>query len=276
MKSILLPIDFSKNAEQALLFGLHLAKREKSRIVVLHVVSPYSGIESQASHLFDISLYLDERRKATEDYVKNIRLKNGIQRINLKLICAAGVTTELILKYAEELYCQLVIMGSRGTSNISKILLGSTSQSVLALSKIPLLLIPPGFKYEYLNKKVCFATDFHLKLNKYSMDLTKEFNFLKSSMVQFVHVHDESSQVFKEKHLELVSLVFGHLKSKIKYLCSPRFEESISSYMETSESSLLILLPHQHNFLYNLFFTGHTLPLVKKLKYPVLVLYEAQ
>lgn len=165
-------------------------------------------------------------------------------------------------------------MGSRGSGNISKILLGSTSQAVMSLSKIPLMIIPPGLKFESLNRKVCFATDFHLKFNKKSLQLFDLFNFLKKATIQFVNVHNEKHDVFREKHSELVALLFGKLNVKIKYIFSDQFEESIDAFMQASESGLLVMLPHQRNFLYYLFFSGHTLPVVKKLRYPVLILYE--
>ncbi|HEX5625448.1 MAG TPA: universal stress protein [Saprospiraceae bacterium] len=276
MKAVLIPIDFSKASDAALLFGLHLAKKEKATPFILHVVSPYAGLDNNIYQIFDYSEYLEERRLATEDYLFKFKQKNNLGKLSTQVICESGNVTELILNYSIEKQCGLIIMGALGSSNISKILLGSNTQSVLGLSKIPLMIIPLGYSFEDYNKKVCFATDFHFKLNHRSLELLEQFNFLKTAWIQFVHISDEKIPVYKEKHSELIALLFGKLKTKIKYIFSDNLSSSLETYMQASESSLLILLPHNHNFLYNLFFRGHTVSLIRKLKYPILVLYEHQ
>ncbi|MBK9108428.1 MAG: universal stress protein [Saprospiraceae bacterium] len=274
MKNILLPIDFSKGAEISLLFGLQLAQKEKAKAIVLHIVSPYGGLTEGVFQIYDYAVYLDEKRKALQDYISKFRTKNNIQKVVVETICESGIAAEEIINYSIKNDSCLIVLGSRGTGNISKILLGSTSQSVMSMSKTPLMIIPQGFKFESFNKKVCFATDFHLKFNKKSLQLFDQFDFLNKATIEFVHVHSAKQEVFREKHAELVALLFGKLKIIIKYILSDQFEESIDAYMQASESGLLVMLPHQRNFLYYLFFSGHTLAVVKKLHYPVLILYE--
>ncbi|MBK8956041.1 MAG: universal stress protein [Saprospiraceae bacterium] len=274
MNNILIPVDFSNNAEQALLFGLHLAEKEKTKAIVLHLVSPYSGLNEGVYQIYDFSDYIDEKRNSLKEYVARLISENNISQIEVEIICESGIAADEIVNYSIEKSCGLIIMSSRGSGNISKILLGSTSQAVLSLSKIPLMILPQEFQMDKLNDRVCFATDFHLKLNKKSIQLFEFYNFLRNSNIQFVHVHSEKDIVFREKHEELVSLLFGKLQTHIKYILSDRFEESIETYMQTSESGLLVMLPHQRNFLYYLFFNGHTMQVLKKLHFPVLILYE--
>ncbi|MFZ1423285.1 MAG: universal stress protein [Saprospiraceae bacterium] len=274
MRSILLPIDFSKNSESSLLFGLNLSKKEKLKAIILHVVSPYSGLDNNIYQIFDYSIYLEERKKATEDYLFKFKQKNNLSKLATEVICESGTVADSILKISKEQAAELVVMGAIGSGNISRIVVGSNTQFVLGLSKIPLLIIPQGFKYEDYNRKICFATDFHLKLNKASLAIFESFSFIKSATVQFVHISDEKYPIFKEKHTELVALLFGKLKTRIKYIFSKNLTDSLEAFMQASESSLLVLLPHSHNFLYYLFFRGHTISVVKKLKYPVLVLYD--
>ncbi len=275
MKRILLPIDISKGSEYALEYGIQLSSMEHAELLILHAVSPMTGIESPTYQIYDFSEYLNERRIATEEYVYRIRTDMGLaSTVKMEIICEAGHPIELILKHASEAKCDLIIMGSRGAHNISKILLGSTSQAVFGLSKVPLMIIPPEYKVGTLIKEVCFATDFHFKLNKVSMKLMTAYHFLANSLMHFVNVHAPGDLLQEDKHRELVALLFGHIKTKIKYIQSDRFEESLDAYMQATESGLLVVLPHQHNFLYHIFFRGHTMRILKKLEYPVLILYE--
>ena len=50
-------------------------------------------------------------------------------------------TAEGIIETAEDLKCDLIIMGSRGRSEIEGLLLGSVTHKVLTLAKIPVLVV---------------------------------------------------------------------------------------------------------------------------------------
>lgn len=274
MKHILVPIDFSKSSENALIFALSMARKEKAKVTVLHIVSPFGGLEEGVLQVYDFSVYLEEKRKSMVGYMDRIQTKYGFRRIKVDLRCESGQSAEGILHFADSIQVDLIIMGSRGGSNISKILLGSTSQAIVSLAKIPVLIIPPDFRMEDYQAKICFATDYHLKLNKAARNLFDQYDFLAKAQIIFVHVHNAQTPVYREKHAALVDLIFPKIKSKLKYIESDQFEESIDNYMRSSESGMLILLPHEHYFLFHLFFRGHTLPIVKKLRYPILILHE--
>lgn len=274
-KRLLIPIDFSPASEDALRFGLKLSVRERSEVIILHVVSPYEGGVESFAPVYDFGVYLDEKKQALEEYIRHFLSDNRIRKRSLRVLCDSGAPAQTILRNAASTGSQLIIMGSRGGGNISKILLGSTSQQVLAQSHIPLLLIPPGFGFEAFNDRVCFATDFHLRLNRASMHLFQQYDFLRKGLLEFVHVHEGKQEIEEEKHAALIELLFGELKTKRKYICAGEFELSVEAHVRNSLAGLLILLPHQRNFLYYLFFRGHTLPLVKHLAHPVLILYES-
>jgi len=274
-KRMLIPIDFSPAAEDALRFGLQLSVRERAEVIILHVVSPYEGGLQRFGPVYDFGVYLAEKKQALGEYVHRFMADHGIRKRSLQVLCDSGAPAQIIIQQAAAIGSQLIIMGSRGSGNISKILLGSTSQQVLAQSNIPMMLIPPGFGFADFNDRICFATDFHLKLNRVSMHLFRQYNFLRKGLLEFVHVHEGKQEIEEEKHAALVDLLFGGLKTKRKYICSGAFEQSVETYVRSSGARLLILLPHQRNFLYYLFFRGHTLPLVKHLSHPVLILYEA-
>ncbi len=50
-------------------------------------------------------------------------------------------TAEGIIETAEDMKCDLIIMGSRGRSEIEGLLLGSVTHKVLTLAKIPVLVV---------------------------------------------------------------------------------------------------------------------------------------
>ena len=50
-------------------------------------------------------------------------------------------TAEGIIETAEDMKCDLIVMGSRGRSDIEGLLLGSVTHKVLTLAKVPVLVV---------------------------------------------------------------------------------------------------------------------------------------
>lgn len=151
---ILYATDLSKNAAYAFRYAVYLAKKVDAEIVILHVVekmSPEAQITLQA--------YLDP-----EDHKKLLaeRVKHAIERIKkrLKVFCekqlqgdqqvedriesikvCEGYPAEEILKKAETLNCDAIVMGAH-EKGFTHTFLGSVAKSVLRRSRHPTFIVP--------------------------------------------------------------------------------------------------------------------------------------
>lgn len=94
MKNILIPIDFSKGSEQALFFGLQLAQSENAKAIVLHIVSPYGGLDQGVYQIYDYAVYLDEKRKALQEFISKFKVKNNLRKTEVETICESGMAAE--------------------------------------------------------------------------------------------------------------------------------------------------------------------------------------
>ena len=143
--SILVPVDFSPNSEQALLFAAEMAACMKAGLTVLHVVhdpgdapgyyarkdeGPISRLEDVASEM--LSEFLS--RMAAEHPEHKI-----IRRARTELISGLPVTR--ILEVVEKLKPNMVVMGSRGRTGISHLLLGSKAEQVVRLCPVPVTIV---------------------------------------------------------------------------------------------------------------------------------------
>jgi nucleotide-binding universal stress UspA family protein len=135
---ILVPIDFSAYADQALAYAMALAQALQARLTLLHVihltpwtmgdmVTTFPGIfledvETEAQQLLQASLG---------------RLRDaGLQG---ETVIVHGVPLQTIIDTATEKDVDLIIMGTHGRTGLTHVLMGSVAENVVRLAPCPVL-----------------------------------------------------------------------------------------------------------------------------------------
>ncbi len=142
VNTILVPTDFSADAEKALSTATELAKLFGARIVVLHgyyvdipVVSPMAG-----GYALPQGFYEDLRSQATAQVEKLAKeaAADGIEATGIALQELAAVAIEA---QAESLPADLIVMGTRGFTGLKHVLLGSVADRVVRTAPCPVLTV---------------------------------------------------------------------------------------------------------------------------------------
>ncbi len=136
-KNILLATDGSPVVEREMLYAGHLARVEKAEIIVLHA---YELPERYASYAGYDALVEQHRAvaQALVDEVVNQLREDGVPaRGELR----TGPAAEAIISAAADHDIGIIIMGTRGSSNLQDIL-GSVSTQVLRYAHCPVLQVP--------------------------------------------------------------------------------------------------------------------------------------
>jgi nucleotide-binding universal stress UspA family protein len=142
---ILLATDGSKEAALAAQAAVDLANKTNSEIHVVHVTMPlyapssyYEGVYL-ADHMSEE--YKEIERSAQElldEQAKKIEAAGGsVARTHLR----TGKPDQEIVDLAEEIGTGLILMGSRGLGGISRVLMGSVSDSVVRHAHCPVLVV---------------------------------------------------------------------------------------------------------------------------------------
>lgn len=137
-RSILCPVDFSRNARQALRYAAALAQALKARLHVVFVDDEL--LTTAAAHIGDLhrpARTMTELRR----FVERTMGKPRSDRIRCHV--AVGAASRQIIAVAAALRCDLVVMGTQGVGGVRKWLVGSTTSDVLKRSRVPVLTIPP-------------------------------------------------------------------------------------------------------------------------------------
>lgn len=140
MKKILVPTDFSEYAKNAVDAAVQLALENEAELFLLHVQSK--------KKLFD------EARDKMEKAVEALK-KKGVKVVPVLLNKKLEGS---IIKQVKENDADLVVMGSQG-QNFSNKLLGSNTDRVLRLCKVPVLVVKNELK-NFKVKNIVFASNF--------------------------------------------------------------------------------------------------------------------
>jgi len=131
MDKILVAYDGSPNALIALDRAVGLAKCYDSSLVIATVIPDIMRIV--ADETVEIPKEARERsHRMVEGIVQRLE-KDGIDVEGLVL--AGDIATEL-LKAAEEMGCDIIVMGKRGLNNVDRFLIGSVTEKVVKHTRL--------------------------------------------------------------------------------------------------------------------------------------------
>jgi len=138
---ILIPTDFSVQAEFAYLMVKKLEEKTAIDIHFLHVLNVPDTVtmdskgDIQTCGEIDVNFVVKQKEIAIRK-LENLKVLYG-NHINVHLVL--GKTTDAILDFSNANSFDLIVMGTKGSSGIKEILSGSEAQIIARRSKIPLL-----------------------------------------------------------------------------------------------------------------------------------------
>ncbi len=142
VNTILVPSDFSADAEKALSTATELAKLFGARIVVLHayhvdipMVSPMAG-----GYALPQGFYEDLRSQATAQ-VEKLSKEAATEGIEATGIVLQEPAAFAIAAQAESLPADLIVMGTRGLTGLKHVVLGSVAERVVRTAPCPVLTV---------------------------------------------------------------------------------------------------------------------------------------
>ena len=140
MASILLPIDGSQSSERAARHLIHLIKTYTPLTVrLLNVQPPVKA--GEISPVVTTGTVEAVRREEGTQCGAAVRALLDEAGIPYTFDVELGPVPETIAHYSKEHACDAIIMGTRGLSAISNLLLGSIATKVLHLVDVPVTLV---------------------------------------------------------------------------------------------------------------------------------------
>src|SRR5260370_33081940 len=137
IKTILHPTDFSESSEYAFQVACSLARDYGAKLVVLHVDMPPVTIGEVISYTEP----QESKEKLWDEFRRLQASEPGIRDLRVETKLVEGNPAKEILRAAREFKPELIVMGTHGRTGLSRLLMGSVAQAVVAKSPFPVLTV---------------------------------------------------------------------------------------------------------------------------------------
>lgn len=278
MKTIIVPTDFSANADNALRYTCNMHKNIEGKIVLFHTYSVPAVVGDD--YLIPPLPDVNELKDMSDEILNKLALAYQKEFPAMSFVIesslGAGSVAEEVLGSAEHHKADLIIIGTHGTSGMKEFLFGTTAASVMADAKCAVLSVPENASFNGM-KSIVYAADYgrhnfeHLHR---VIDLVKKFG----SEIILLHVAvlepddamaDHEIAQFKER---IVSET-GYANISYRLIEDNDVYHGVHSYVEEFPPDMLVMSMRNRSFAEKIF--GRSL--TKRMSYhshvPVLALH---
>ena len=267
MKTLLVPTDFSNNANNAVKYANEFAQFTNSKILLLHAYMPLVGQYSIIPGLVaeDIAIERNNSQKKLEKLKsKLIQAKNvGVVKI--------GDPIEEIIKTADEKKTQLIIMGTHGSSGLKRVLFGSNTSNVISKSNVPVLAIPQRYRFKKI-ETIVYASDLKNTFNelKHIIPIAKQLDAtIEILNLDYSFDENDKKKLIIEKKIKTLSY------KKIKLIAQKATLEKtmigqLKSYLVKRKPQILVMFPENRAWYDKILLSSKTEELSNQLKLPLL------
>ncbi|MEF8853801.1 MAG: universal stress protein [Haloarculaceae archaeon] len=140
VENILVPVDDSDPATDALDYAVE--NYPDARITALHVVNPSewgTGLSIEGAATYTDMLEAHESR--AEEFLEEMSERAAERGVSVETEYVVGEVARSIVEYVDEHDIDHVVIGSHGRSGATRVLLGSTAESVTRRSQVPVTVI---------------------------------------------------------------------------------------------------------------------------------------
>jgi nucleotide-binding universal stress UspA family protein len=147
LQTIVVAIDFTRDSLEAVRTAFVIGRHAESRLHLLHVVHEVTTEASPPQKKKEIKKVLrpvlEVAAESMRAFVKEHDLAKLAKqsKVGLETIVAHGIPASQIVQTAKKLKAAMVIVGYSGTTGIDNLLMGATTEKVLHLADMPVMVV---------------------------------------------------------------------------------------------------------------------------------------
>lgn len=249
-KHLVVPTDFSEEANNALALAVSIARKSNAKISLLHVIDVPVAAPVDSLDIMGFS-HGDESPDVYKHYMIQV-MKATKHRIN-ELIAqypdvsiSEHVEFDTLQKHLTEFVTtnetDLIVIGSKGASGLDEVVIGSNTEKVIRYAKAPVLTVK-GKHEEAKFDHVVFASSFQNVSSK-AINSLKTLQKVFGSHIHFVKVITPNTFEATPDTLKVINK-FAHSHEFTHYSAHSynafSEEEGIRSFADTAKADLIVM-----------------------------------
>jgi nucleotide-binding universal stress UspA family protein len=278
-KRILLPTDFSKNAWNAIKYASELYKTESVDFFILNAFK----VESyDIKSIFvakpgdkEYEEALEQSEKELRKVLKMIELKKAYPNHTYSSMSIFDTPLDAIKAVVELKDIDLVVMGTKGTTDEKSVIYGSGTIDVMEeVRNCPILAIPNMVNYTE-PKEIVFPTSFKTHFKRRELKYLYEIAKITNSAIRILHINTEKHLTDSQrKNKDLLEDFLEGIEYSFQWLDNVNVNTGLEEFVRRRGIDIIVFINKKHTFFDSVF----SRPLVKDLgassEIPVLVLHD--
>ena len=147
--TIMAAVDLSDYSAITVRYSVWLAKQVNAALLLVNVINQRDlDMVSRAMvgyEAFSLPNYIDEQIKDRKTRMKDLVEEGALESIDYRYKVRQGVPYLELLAMIKEENPNLLVVSTKGRSNLADVMVGSTARKLYRRSPIPLVTIPSGF-----------------------------------------------------------------------------------------------------------------------------------
>lgn len=270
MKKILVPTDFSDQAENALKVAAQIAHKHKCEIYLLHIlemplheIDPITSYSKMPEAVFFMKLAHQKFEKIkSQDYLDGLVVHETVEFQEI---------FKGIFHVCKKHDIDLIIMGSSGVSGLKEMLIGSNTEKVVRTSETPVLVVKNDHS-PFNVKDFVFASDFKDE-SKSTYEKAVKFANIFGAKMQLLMVVTPAKFITTgeaEKRIKAFANSFDYSNYTLNIYNDISIEKGIMNFSETIKADLIGMSTHGRQGISHFFNGSISEDLVNHAKRPVI------
>lgn len=251
IKDILHPTDFSSVSNGALRFAAAIARKQKSKIHIVHAYQrPYNTIARSGGLTAELDTRLNEEiKESISEEINRLATSPDVKGLALSKTLAVDVDPWEIVHRVGKIKADLIVMGTRGNTKwLPNALVGTNASRVIRYSPVPVLVVPDGVTFAGI-KRMLLATDYSEPMNVF-YPLVVEFAKMFGAELHIAVINTRRhfmGTMEAQLHYEAYKRKYPYNKTQFWIHNSEDVEEGIAHLVRDKKIDLLAMLTHGYN-----------------------------
>ena len=272
IKKILVPVDFSDTSVNALKYATELAGKMNARLEIVHVYHITAG--------GDTSFFVNESMIKNQQLVSEKKLKElasdipSLENIPHAFAVEFGLTSSALLNYLDAAGIDLVVMGTKGATDILSKVVGSTTTDIINNARCPVIAIPKEARSVHWSNVA-------VALDKIEMDtgaLKSWLSYLRQIFdcnFYVIHINETPADTnYPEQQQDVLKQLFEEIPFHFHAVASHSVERGLIDHMKEVEADVLMIFPRKRHIIIDLFTHKVTNHLCEQLHQPIFAYRE--